>query len=435
MRLIPTGLHHAPLGRTSGLLLASMCAFLLLSAPTLAALGIPYDIPQGSFPAKIHPGTYLLALTCLSAWADARFGWQGLRRACQGQPLLAAYLLCMLSCFVWAVARHGPAGLAFYIDTLLTPAVAGLLLMGQPDSVRSLMLQLIMAVLLLNAALALAEYVGKAHLVPGVMGASEADNGGFFRSAALLGHPLSNAKITVAALPFATRLPWPSGWRVLTAVTMALALLSFGGRTSLAVGGLFYGGALMAWLFLRLLEGRFNYLQLTGAGLGGVLLMATVATGVIASGLGDRVFQNFTWDNSADVRFVIWRTLDHFHDLDLWMGLPIPGIDQLAGRVGIDMRFEAIENFWLYQFLLLGIVGFVPFVLGMALMAAHLLRHAQAGLGLAVIVYFVVASGTNSLASKTISLLVLTVLVTASQKRGTPRLAQRGAAPLKTKAG
>jgi len=103
--------------------------------------------------------------------------------------------------------------------------------------------------------------------------------------------------------------------------------------------------------------------------------------------------------------------------------------------VGIDMRFEAIENFWLYQFLLLGIVGFVPFMLGMALMVAHLLRHAQAGLGLGVIVYFLVASGTNSLASKTISLLVLTVLVTASQKRGSPRLAQRGAAPMKTKAG
>jgi hypothetical protein len=435
MSLAPTARTHSALGRTSGLLLLSMCAFLMLSAPTLAALGIPYDIQEGSFPAKIHPGTYLLSLTCLSAWADAGFGWHGLRRALQNQPLLAAYLLCMLSCFVWAVSRHGPSGLAFYIDTLLTPAVAALLLMSQPEAVRSLMLQLIMAFLLLNSALAVAEYIAKGHLVPGVMGASEADNGGFFRSSALLGHPLSNAKITVAALPFVTRLPWPSGWRALTAVALVLALLSFGGRTSLALGGLVYGGAAMAWLFLQVLEGRFTYRQLTGGGLGGVLVLATLATGVLISGLGDRVFQNFTWDNSADVRFVIWRTLDHFHDLDLWLGLPISGIDHLAGRVGIDMRFEAIENFWLYQLLLLGIVGFVPFVVGMALLVTHLLRQVTPMLGLSVIVYFVVASGTNSLASKTISLLVLTVLVTASQYKGTPQLAQRGLRPRNFQAG
>jgi len=56
-------------------------------------------------------------------------------------------------------------------------------------------------------------------------------------------------------------------------------------------------------------------------------------------------------------------------------------------------------------------------------------------LGLSVIVYFVVASGTNSLASKTISLLVLTVLVTASQYKGTPQLAQRGLRPRNFQAG
>jgi hypothetical protein len=424
----PTESPHATLGRTSCLLLLSIGAFLLLSAPLLAALGIPYDIQEGSFPAKIHPGTYLLALACLSAWSDGGFGWPGLGQSCEKQTLLVAYLLCMLSCFVWAVARHGPGGLAFYVDTLLTPAVAALLLIKQPDAVRSLMLQMIFAILLINSLLAVAEYAFKGHLVPGVMGASEADSDGFFRSAALLGHPLSNAKITVAALPFVTQLPWPPKWRVATALAMVLALLAFGGRTSLAVGGVVYGAAGLAWLFKRVLQGHFNYLQLTGGGLGATLMLTALAVLVQASGLGERVFQNFTWDNSADVRFVIWRTLDHFHDLDLWLGLPISGIDHLAGRVGIDMRFEAIENFWLYQFLLLGIVGFAPFVLGMVLLVTHLLRQASPMLGLAVLVYFVVASGTNSLASKTISLLVLTVLVTASQQKGMPRLAQRGLA-------
>lgn len=417
-----------PLTGTACMLLASIAAYVLLSAPTLAALGIPYDVQAGSFPAKIHPGTYLLLLTCLMAWAESRSPWQGLQQSLRTQPMLAAYLGCMLACFVWAVGRHGPAGLAFFIDTLISPGLAGLLLMRMDTRTHGLMLQMVLAILALNAALAIGEYLFKGHLVPGVMGAAPEDSDGYFRSAALLGHPLTNAKVTVAALPFVTRLPWPTRWKLLTGLLLAQALLAFGGRTSLAVGGLVYGATGLACLGLRLAQGRYSYLQITGSGLGVMLLGTTLATAVVSTGLGDRVFQNFTWDNSADVRFAVWRALDHFKGQDVWLGLPIPEIDHVAERIGIDRRFEAIENFWLYQLLLLGVVGFVPFVLGLILLATHLVRSAGPWLWVSVPVYFVVASGTNSLASKTISLMVLTVLTLASQRQQrAPRLVQRDA--------
>ncbi|WP_290871131.1 VpsF family polysaccharide biosynthesis protein [Aquabacterium sp.] len=420
---------HSALGlnRTEALLGLAMVLYLWLSAPLLAVMGIPYDVPMGSFPAKIHPGTYVLALAALSAWEAERWRLAGLKTSLQRDPLLHASLACMVACFAWAVLRHGPSGLAFFIDTLMAPAIAGLLITAQSDAARSRLKQLVMWLIVINAVLALGEYASRVHLVPGIKGSGEDDPDAFFRATGLLGHPLTNAKVTVTALPFIGALPWALRWRVAAVVLLSLALLAFGGRTSLVMGALVYGLAGLACLLVHIARGRFSYLQLTGGAVGLLLGMALVTAIVLGTGLGDRVFHNFTWDNSADVRFLAWQTLDHFGGTDIWMGQPIEGIDHLAERVGIDMRYEAIENFWVYMLLLLGITGFLPFVLGLALLAVHLIQRSGLWQSLAVLVYIVVASGTNSLASKTISLLVLTVLVLTSAPERAPRAARQPA--------
>lgn len=415
----------AELGSTWWLLTLAIVLYVLLSPPLLTALGVPYDAPAGSFPVKIHPGSYVLMGASLLAWRGAGFGAGAIKRACSSQPLLVAYLACMVTCFIWAVARHGPSGLAYFIDTLFMPAIAGLLIARQPEAARMRLLQIVMLMLLINALLGVVEYALRVHLVPGVMGAGELYDEDFFRSAALLGHPLTNAKVTVMALPFLLCLPWATHWRAIGAVVMSLALLAFGGRTSLAIGAAVYGLAGTVVVLGRVLAGRFSYLQMTGGSVGLLLGAVCMAMGIMASGLGDRIFHNFTWDNSADARLLAWQTLDHFRGLDLWLGLPIDQIDHLAERVGIDLRFGTIENFWVYQLLLLGITGFVPFVLGLILLVVHLVKRSAPVLWLAILVYFVVASGTNSLASKTISLLLLSVLVHAAMgtrnRQGVPR--------------
>jgi hypothetical protein len=398
-------------GPMGWMLAAAIAAFVLLSAPTLAALGVPYDVPYGSFPAKIHPGTYVLLIALLGATVALDAPGLRLLQRCREQPLLAGYLLCMVLCFAWAVGRHGPSGLAFYIDTLIVPGVACLLLAGQRPAMRQGILSMIMLLVGLNAALAVVEYFFKFHLVPGIMGTLDGESDGFFRSAALLGHPLTNASVTVTALPFVLYLPWHALWRWALGLLMVLALLSFGGRTSLALGLLVYGPVALWALGREVARGRWTYLQLTGGGVGLLLMLAALVGVVLATGLGDRIFSNLAWDNSANGRLVAWQTLAHFSGLDWWLGIPIDRIDHLAERVGLDLRYEAIENFWIYQLLLLGMVGFVPFVAGLLMLVVHLLWRAPAAARLAVLVYVVVASGTNSLASKTISLLVLATLV------------------------
>jgi hypothetical protein len=121
--------------------------------------------------------------------------------------------------------------------------------------------------------------------------------------------------------------------------------------------------------------------------------------------------------------------LNYVHDADLWFGVPITRIDSIALRVGIDPRYEAIENFWLYLLLLLGIVGFALFLLGLGLLTWHLWRIATTPMRLGLVVYFLLASGANTLASKTVSLLLLAgaVQCAAAIRSSTPAPRLQGA--------
>jgi len=404
-----SGLQEPALRRLAwALLVGAVMLAMCLSAPALALLGIPYDLPLGPFPAKIHPATYLLFASYLLGLASHGNPLAVAVAQFRCHPLLALSLACMVFVFAWTAARHGPAGLAFIIDTLWTPAIGALaLLLHAPQRQRRL-LPLMMGLLALNAVIAIGEFALQQRLVPLSASRGEVVAEAFFRSSALLGHPLLNALVTVALLPALSLLPWPARWRWPLYALLALALLSFGGRATF-VGAAFYlllaGGGLLH----RVARGDCGYLQLTGGLLGAMLACSLLAGIVAASGLGERIFSNFGWDHSAATRWHAWELLDYVRGSELWIGIPVSRIDHLAQRIGIDPRYEAIENFWLYLLLLFGAIGFVPFVIGIGALAAHLWRSAGAAMRAAVIVYFFVASGANTLASKSVSLWLLSV--------------------------
>jgi hypothetical protein len=404
------GVHIAGLQQLSwALLVTSVLLYFCFSAHALLVLGIPYDVPMGAFPAKIHPGTYLL----MAAWM-AGLGAQGnplasLGRQVRQQPLLSGALACMAGVFAWACWRHGPSGLAFILDTLCMPCVLALTVLLQPRVRQRQLLMLLMALLMANAVLAIGEFMAGKRLIPlfPLLERAEED---YFRSSALLGHPLANALTVIVLLPAMELLPWSLLWRGAAMLLVTMGLLTFGSRSSLA--GLMLYLLLVTlpvvWKFMR---GGYTYTQVTGGLVGAVAGAAAAAALVAVSGVGERIFKNLVWDNSAAVRVRSWNVLDYVHDTDLWFGISIPRIENIAVRVGIDPRYEAIENFWLYMLLLLGIVGFALFVLGLVLLVVHLWRVAKLPLRVALVVYFVLASGANTLASKTVSLLMFTLAV------------------------
>jgi hypothetical protein len=403
----PNGTHIPQLQRLSWVLLvAAMSAYFCLSAHALLLLGIPYDVPQGSFPSKIHPGTYLMLLAWLAGLAAQGNPLATLSRQVQQQPLVFGSVLCMAAVFAWAAWRHGSSGLAFIIDTLVLAGVGVLAVLLQTRARQRQLLMLLMALLIANAVLAILESAFKARLIPLFPVVVESH----FRSSALLGHPLTNSLVMMTMLPAVLLLPWRPAARVAAILLVLVALMTFGSRTTL--GGLaVYALLVLVAVALRLLRGGFTYAQLTGGLVGVVVGLAVVVALVAATGIADRIFQNPLWDDSAAVRAKVWNVLDHVHGEDLWFGVGISRIDRIAELIGLDPQFEAIENFWLYLLLLLGIAGFTPFVLGLALLVLHMVRLADWPVRASIAMYFLFASASNTLSSKSMTLVLLAVMV------------------------
>ena len=436
----PRSVDSTALRVSFALLVLAVVLYFCLSAPTLAYLGIPYDTPTGPFPAKIHPGTYVLLLAWGLGLASAGNPLATLVSQARQHRLLFSYFLCMVGVFLWAVGRHGPSGLAFLLDTLVMTGVAALTVVLQPPGRQRQLFMLLMGLLMANATLALGEAALGRRLVPQMAEQLGFVSEAYFRASALVGHPLANALLTVALLPAVLLLPWPLRWRLAAGVLVGLGLLTFGSRAALAALALFVLLACIPVLG-RLLRGGFSYVQLTGGLVGAVVGAAALAGVVVATGLGERIFKNLTWDNSAQVRLRSLDVLDYFGGSDLWFGMSVSRIANVALRVGIDPRYEAIENFWIYLLLLLGVVGFVLFVVGLACLLLHIWRISRAPLRIALVVYLLMASGANTLASKTISLLMLTLAAQCAAQlrrpaparhptpagRMAPRYAQQGA--------
>lgn len=417
--------HLAPLalaGRSAGLHEASWWLLLLgvglyctLSALTLGHLGIPYDLPGGSPVVKIHPGSYLLTLglTCalLAQGHPMAALWQRLMTA----PWVAAYLGCMVLVAVWGVWRHGTSGAAFIVDTLWMPGVLLLLMQGFSARRHRVLLQWVLFLLGLNAVLALGEYALKTHMVPRYpIDSGLVPDAMMFRASALLGHPLANSLITVTLLPAVVVAGQGRLWRWPLVGLLLMALFAFGSRTALGVGVLAYGAAGLVALLWGAAQGRFGYVQLTGGLLAGMLGLTGLAAVVGFTGLGERIAAGMTWDNSAQVRLVAWQALDHM-DLFAWVaGMSPDQITGVAERIGLDTRYEAIENFWIVLLMQLGLVGFVPFVVGLFCGLWHAVRRASMTMVWAVPVYLVVSSGANTLAAKSVSLSLLVLACVCS---------------------
>lgn len=387
---------------------AAIGAFFLLSAPALLRLGIPYDAPYGPPIAKIHPGSFLLVL----AWALALTSHGNplgvlLRQPAQ-EPLISVYFACMVVVFAWVVLQQGTSGAAYIIQTLWMPAIAVYTLrLLAPRRARQAVV-LIMGMLCANAALALAEYFLKARLVPIAI---EQVGNDYFRATAFLGHPLLNANVTTALLPAVTLLPIRTRWRAAIALLLLTSVLAFGARSALVAAVAVYGSCGTAYLLANLLRGRYDYREMTGGFLALAFAVSGLALLAMATGLGDRIFQNLAWDNSASVRARAWLAFDYLRGSDWWLGLPPTAIERIELRMGLDPTYETIENFWIYAFLQFGAIGYLPFIVGLSALTAWMFKTATPAMRFGVVLFYLVASTANALTSKTVSVSLLVVAI------------------------
>ena len=397
------------------LFITGLMLYMLLSAQALNVLGISYEAPGGMFFEKMHPGTWLIACSCVLLLVAHGNPLGVAASLLRSRPLLAIYAACQVFVLGWTLSRHGASGAAFMIDTLIMPAIC-VFTLAMIDSRRYYTcLVVILTILIINTLIALVETLLQARLIPMHISGFEQIVEETFRPSALLGHPLTNSIVTVTLMPAVLYLRIPKAWQSVLLLLLWVGALAFGGRTGFILATALYGTYFFARVVSTAVRGGFSYLQITGGLLAAIVVAACVVAIVMASPIGERIFKTLTWDASAEVRSQVWDVLNYLSPENMLMGVSPAEITKLGERIGLGSS-EAIENFWLVMFLQFGWIGFIPFLVAISCVFAWLWRSSRGAMRVAVILFFAVASSNNSLATKTIAFVMLLVTVELTRR-------------------
>jgi hypothetical protein len=403
-----------PFGPPASRGLARLVALALLVAmcvppPLLSAMGVPYDAPTGSFLFKLHPATWLVGLALAVALVARGNPLRELGRSLAHQPATAAYLGALLAMIAWSLARFGASGAAFLIDTLLVPGLVALLLARLDLSTQKRLFTLVAVVLMGNAVLGIGEQILKARLVPHTTFGGVELVEDVFRATGLFGHPLSNAAITGFGLFVLYQLRAPAARFACCLVAIA-ALLSFGGRTALGIGVALLAPLAMIDLARHVRRDGLSYREITGGTTLLVLALGAIVAAVAAGGIGERIMAKLAWDDSAQVREKSLLVLGIVDWQQLLFGMSPDEIARAAEEVGIRFPSEAIENFWVVLLLQVGALLLALFAIALGLFCGRLARRGGAAVGLGLFGFLIVASTSNSLATKSEVFVVVILL-------------------------
>lgn len=405
----------------AGLMLLAVVATFTLSSSVLTNWKIHYLTAGGNFYEKLHPATYFTLLAFGLLLLRSRGPVGELNRMFSESRLLLAYLLCWLFLLIQVFVLERP--FTVIIDTFLLPILIAMVMWQLSSAQRRPLAWAIHLTILVNVALGYYEYFSGNRLIPLTLG--EVVVIGEWRSAALLGHPLTASGIVgayVLALvlrpaicpPLLVRLP-------LIAFCLA-SLMAFGGRTSLVtvlamialVGG--FG-------MLRLMQGKRT--SLPAATLAICVLFATGAIIFAALDLGifDKMLLRFSSDKgSALARFATFSLLSHFDWHELILGPNPVRVNALQSQLGLNY---GIENFWISSIVQFGLVHTVLMTIGLVCFFVELLRRSHRAAWAIMVLIVVIAASSVSFSSKNIQLAQFVILISVLL----PREQRRAAAP------
>jgi hypothetical protein len=309
------------------------------------------------------------------------------------------YILAVLYVAVGGVVSNGFGGMAFVIDTLLSPALALFLILNIDVINRNRIIKLLLICLIVNSFIAIAEFIVHRNFIPRLAPVWE------FRSWALLSHPLNNSLIT-GGLMFLLVYPLSFVKKYSLIILFFSALLAFGGR----VGVVFV--ALILFLFLLIdlrkfifLSASFNARSVISFHFLIIILIFFVGIAFYV-GLGERVFTGFEFDGSARTRVDVFYLFDFISLTELLWGVN----DKFSLLIEDVVGVSTIENVWLGWIFQFGIVATVPLILTLINMLFRLGKNIGY-LRIIIVLFLIVCSANNSLATKTPALMLFVIAI------------------------
>lgn len=405
------------------MLLAVIVTF-TMSTAVLTNWKIHYVTAGGNFYEKIHPATYFTFLAFALLLLRSRGPVGEIERMFSGAKLLLVYLACWFFLLVQVIVLERP--FTVIIDTFLLPIVLCLVVWELGPAQRRRLVGALHFTVLVNVVLGYYEFLSGHRLIPLTLG--DVVVTGEWRSAALLGHPLTASGLIAAyvmALVLRPALCPPLVLRLPLIAFCLTSLMAFGGRTSLvmtlAIIALY--GAVEA---LRLLRGKRVALPAAIIAICALFAAAAAIFAAFDLGIFDKMLLRFSSDKgSALARYATFDLLSHFDWQELLFGPSPVRANALQSQLGLNY---GIENFWISSVVQFGVIHTAALTIGLICFFIEVIRRSDNAVWAIILLIAVIAASSVSFSSKNIQLAQFIILISLLLPRSQVRLA--GPAPL-----
>lgn len=402
---------------------------LTISPSLLTHFKIQYVTAGGGFYEKLHPATYLVVFALgLSLLRNAN-PMHELVRIFTASKALLFYLACWLFLLAHTIQLERP--FTGIIDTFLLPPLIALAIWQTPVWGRRFLVTLVHLLIIANIAIGYYEYFAGHRIIPLTLG--NVIVLGEWRSAALLGHPLTASGLVagyVLALVLRPQIcPQPLLRIPLIALSLG-SLMAFGGRTALVTTLLIFALAAAFELFRMMRGGRVPLVALV-AGIG-VLLVGTASIFVLLDlGVFDKMLLRFSSDKgSAMARVAMLDLLSHLDWNEILFAPTVSRANALQSALGLDY---GIENFWIASVVQFGMIHTALMTAALVAFFGMLLRRSSPAAIAVVTLITIIAASSVSFSSKNIQMAQFVLLVTVMLPRTVTATAPQSANPHMTR--
>jgi hypothetical protein len=391
----------------TALMVLAVIATFAVSSAMLTNWKIHYLTAGGGFYEKLHPATYftLLAFFLLLMRSHGPIG--EIDRMFSESKLLLVYLLCWLFLLVQMLVFERP--FTVIVDTFLLPIAISLVIWQLSPTQRRPLVWAVHFTILLNIVLGYYEYFSGHRLFPLTLG--DVVVVGEWRSAALLGHPLTASGLVAAyilALILRPALCPPVALRLPLLAFCLGSMMAFGGRTAL-VTVLAVIGLLAGIEAFRLLRGKRAPLSEAILVICVLFVAAAAIFAALDLGIFDKMLLRFSSDKgSTSARFATFAFLSHFDWQELMVGPNPVRVNALQNQLGLNY---GIENFWISCIVQFGIIPTILLTIGLVCYFIEMIRRSSRAVWAIVLLIVIIAMSSVSFSSKNIQLAQFVILI------------------------
>lgn len=376
----------------------------LLVTPDLMNMVTSYTSEGGPFYEKFHLATYALGAVLLAIMAirpPTLVGEDvGLLRS------LVRYAAVMGALVVYFALIGRFSAIGFLVETYLAAVLAAILLLVQNEQTRRIAASVLLCILITSAAIAIGEVILQRRLMPFTEGEP------VFRATGLSSHPLALGAQCAVAIGFVPLTRWRLWIKVMAIFVLFIGCVAASARAALMASVL---EILLLILFLRWpnLPPR-RELQAKLIALFVTLLLGAVLTIILLSvGLLSR-FSSVV-DTNSMARVQIYEVFRYVSWKDLFLGMNAADLLQIVNeKVGL----EFVESAPVFLIMLMGLPMAILFTLVVIACILRILRGAAAAARIGAAIFLLIDLTNNALATKTVDILLLFVLVVGLRKAG-----------------